>query len=280
MGITVDASRPPVALPTVVSSPDGYIKAIQDRDWAGVLLRANFTALNPQPTRISFYRGDGTLVRGGDNVYAAGGKATTYDHEIDLGAATSWYAVTNTGVTSQGVGLLTAAPATGVDDPSTWVKSLDEPNLSIQVAISSWPKFDYASDAEVVRIPGRESSVASYDVMQLQPTQAKFYLPNAEESDQFEACISSGVIMVQTAPTFHRPSFFALASTATREDASRMEQQTYTWTVTLVPVERPPTIDQPARIPGRSYADRLERFPRYNDVPSQPYSAGQGAVGY
>jgi hypothetical protein len=166
------------------------------------------------------------------------------------------------------------APATGWDDPSTWIKSLDNPTLSMQVAIDSWPEFVWAADDDLQSLPEGGYFGGSYTGLQGIKTTGTFLVQGAERADAFLTLLKSKLVLLQTSPMFNRPSIFAVVGSVKRADVGRMEQQYYSFTVELTQVERPTTVDAPSRMPTRSFADRMARYPTFNAVPAITFEQG------
>lgn len=235
------------------------------------------------PYAARFERIDGSAVRGGAPAFAPGGTTKVYDHEAPLGVATAWYVVPlfregYEGPRSDAVALTVPAPGTGLSDPSTWIKSTENPDLSMQVAIASWPTFEWNDSDDLYPVDGESVFAGYYTNPQGITTQAKFYVQGADNSARFERLLREKLLLFQTTPLFDRPSFYAVVGKMGRSDISRMEQQHYTWTVELTQVERPDTFNSSKRMPDRSFADRLNRYPTFSDVPAIDFGDGMQVV--
>lgn len=283
MPIIIDPSLPEPTPPTVVTGPDGVLTATVDAANAGVLLVADFTAMSPQPTRARFYRNnpDGTtvLVRSGDPARAPGGTAVAYDDEAPLGVGVSWYAAPMAtadsveGAPCDAVALEVPAPAGGVNDPGTWAKCLDDPNLSRQIKVQSWPEFDYDQGVASTRPLGSSFPVAdlTYPGGSATGTLTVLVADEAEET-AVRAVFASGVVLTQSRPDYNRADRYWLATGVKVSRISPRVQVTYrSLAVDLQQVDRPDTAGQKLRIPGRSYADRLAAYPTFDTVPARTF---------
>lgn len=282
MPIYVDPLAPPPAPPTTITSPDTFLTATLDSVYSGVLLKANLSSLTPDPKWILFYRvdADGTIsnVRSGDLARSPGGRAVAYDHEAPLGVSSTWYimAYNADGTTSGpygGVGMTVPAAGTGIHDPSTWIKSLDDPNLSMRFPIVAWGDFNLDVFAETAHVTGRRLPVGAFDSIGGLSGQPTFAAYGLQEFNDLKNLIDSAQLLVQVAPVFNRPQFYALCTGAKMTTLLHPKDGFYGYQLELVEIDRPDTLNQGLRVPGKTYADRLATYPLYSNVPVRTYGA-------
>ncbi|MFE4691272.1 hypothetical protein ACFRH6_14580 [Streptomyces sp. NPDC056749] len=272
MPMIVDPSAPLIEPPERVTSPDGYLTAIIDTTWAGVVLSYDATD-GPSPDtirRVRIVRQDpgareAVPVRSADPAWALDGVGTAYDHEAPLGVAVVYTATPlyADGTAGEPSALAVTVPAPPPGPRDVWVKSLDEPGLSAQVTVTSWPELSWAARIDSAAVQGSAFPVTSQDVY---AAPASTITIDAE-GDQIEVLqqllITPGVRLLQTRPDYHRPDQFVLLSDVQQAmDSTPTEPRTYQ--AALAPVGRPATAGQPMRMPGWSYDELARRFATSN----------------
>ncbi|MFE0887923.1 hypothetical protein ACFW4Q_02610 [Streptomyces rochei] len=272
MGIVIDPSAPLPTPPVESVSPDGILTVRRDDAWGGVYLIADYSAAVPPPQRVRFVRvgsdGAETPVRGGDLAWAPGGVAVGYDHEAELGVSSAWYAypVSAAGVVgarSEGSGMAIPEPDTPRD---VWLKPISDPGLSLRVIVTSWPSLDYAERQERFDVLGAAAPVMSVDEWSLASGQMTLLTETLEEREALlELLRSRSVLLAQTRHAYGRPDAYWLPGGFSEEMVGRAGDPGRQWTVAMTQVERPPTVDTPLRIPGRTYADSTVLWPTYAD---------------
>lgn len=259
---------------TVAKSTDQFVSAMVDVEHAAVHLKADFSATYPIPKWVRFVRQwDGQPVRGGDPRRAIGGIAIGYDFEAPLGIPAGWYATPINDDGSEGaptavVSANVPEPSGGSSDPSTWIKCIEDPRLSIQAMIESWPSFASDVNANAARIRGEQNAFVSYDVPSGETSTASFRTMSIAAANAMEDIYQAGsVVLFQTTASYFRPSFYAVLTSRLREDQARYWQYQIKWTFDLIEVDRPPTETSQLSIPGFNLSDRLARFPTLSDIP-------------
>lgn len=275
MPFTIDPLAPGFTTPTTATSPDGFLKATLDAKWAGVLLHCDLHTVTPtKPYKIFFLRAeDGSAVRGGDAAFSPGGYAWAYDHEVPLGAATAWVAVgvDRFGVAvfeTDAVSLAMPAPITGENGPSTWIKSIEDPSLSLNLMIVEWGDITYDVFSQVTHVPGRRKNVGVWDTLGGVNGTAQLLTTNPDDAAAVVDLVNSGTLLFQTSPIFDRPSAYVMPSGLARSDLGRMKDHYTAWSFGIEEIDRPDTTNQPGRMPGSSFADRLAAYATFNDIPA------------
>lgn len=295
MPFAIDLSSldlPPI--PTGATSPDGLISATIIG--SGVFLRANYSlsaipALH-RPRHIRFYRADGEAlvrVRSGDPAFAPGAVAHAYDDEAPLGQISIWYAEpldaalqsTPLRARSEGVALQLSEPGGGPDDPATWIKSLEDPAVSMQVHVANWPETTFASRAYVNTVLGRPTPAIVADVRAGATSQLQVLTLTQLEREAFWRLLSSGQVMLtQSRTEFGRQDRYWLFGDVTESRPSILATAPQRlWTIPVTEIERPDTASQPMRLIGRSYADRLATYPSYADATRTGRTYEQATIG-
>lgn len=276
MPMIVDPSAPHVTPPTVVTSPDGWLSAVVDAPWAGVLL--GYNADTPPALadvadvrKVRIVRQDPGAatpvpVRSADAAWAIEGVGAAYDHEAPLGVAVVY---TATPVYADGSEGPSSSLAVTVPEPTptadVWIKSLDEPGLSARVTVVSWPELQWASRIDSADIAGSPYQATSQDVY----ASAGSAITVDAEGDQIETLrtllTTPGVRLIQTRTANRRPDQFVLfASPAEAVDAGPDGARTFSAAVQQV--QRPDTTGQPLRIPGWSYDTLAASYGSYDAV--------------
>ncbi|MFJ8755688.1 hypothetical protein [Streptomyces cyaneofuscatus] len=279
MPMIVDPGAPMVEVPARVTSPDGYLAAVVDEQWAGVVLAYN--AATPGAAdirRVRIVRQDpggrpAVPVRSADPAWAIGGVGTAYDDEAPLGVAvvytaTAVYANGSTGPTSA-LAVTVPAPPSGPRD--VWIKSLDDPGMSVQATVTSWPDLTWEARIDSAAVQGSAYPVTSQDVY----AAAGSTITIDAEGEQIEALlqllVTPGVRLIQTRPDYHRPDQYVLLSDVQQAmDSTPTEARSYQ--ATVMQVGRPGTAGQPMRMPGWSY-DRLAGRFATSDAAVSSYSS-------
>jgi hypothetical protein len=228
---------------------------------ASVSYRPNFN-------RLTIYRGDGTIVRGSDQVLAPGGLSPKgYDNEAPRGVPVSYVAALNNGL---GTFISTAAVATITSDGRAWLKHLTLPTLSVQLSVDKYPDWTAGISQAITAILGSAYPNAGMDTRQAEagalsvvtrdrpsrlalkkllnePTSQVYLLQASPQADEDADCY---VIVGQTGRV--RP--YAFSSQPKR--------------VTTLPVQqvaRPATAGSSVAYPGHTYADSTAALPLYSN---------------
>jgi hypothetical protein len=277
MPIFTDPLVAPPAPPATVTSPDGILTVVADPDHAGVLLKADFSAV-PDVYQIDFYRG-AELVRSGDPSWAPGGLGVAYDHEAPLNATSTWHAVPRLwdgtiGAASEDAAMFLPEMDAAVD---CWIKPLADPGLSVAFQIhTDRITRGYTGRVNTTAIPGRRLPSVTWDRRTLAPLSITLRTDTVSDRDALDAALDEGPVLVQLRSTYGISDFYAAPVDSTESYFLGMFSSLRDYPVTFQPCGRPATIDAPLFIPGRSYADsaavaytyddRLTTWPTYLDV--------------
>ncbi|MFF9624289.1 hypothetical protein [Streptomyces griseosporeus] len=272
MGIVINPSAPLPTPPVESVSPDGVLTVRRDDTWGGVYLIADYSTAVPVPQKVRFVRvgSDGVEVpvRGGDLAWAPGGVAFGYDHEAELGVSSSWYAYPITaagavGARSQGAGMAMPEPEAPRD---VWLKAVTTPSLSLRVIVISWPQLSYDERQQRFDVLGSSAPVMSVDEWSLASGQMTLLTETLEERTALLDLLTSGsVLLSQTLQAYGRPDAYWVPGKVSEEMVGTAGDPGRQWTVDMTQVDRPPTVDTPLRVPGRSYADSAALWPTYAD---------------
>ncbi|MFI7240113.1 hypothetical protein [Streptomyces cyaneofuscatus] len=277
MPMIVDPGAPLVEPPARVTSPDGYLAAVVDEQWAGVVLSYDASDLGDADDirKVRIVRQDpggvAVPVRSADLAWALGGVGTAYDHEAPVGeavvyTATPVYADGSTGPTSS-LAVTVPAPTPG-EVRDVWLKSLDNPSLSLRAVIVGRPEATAAGRQDVADIPGSPYRVVAYDEHAAEAYTLTIDVP-PQAVEQVRELLRSGVLLLQTRPgyvtmpdAFHVPADITGPISTGRLGSSGGYQ--FSWAVE--PVARPDTADAPLRIPGWSWDHVAQQFATWDAV--------------
>lgn len=262
--------------PTTSSSSDGVITAKFIPSYYGVWLKARFTG-GPfiiEPVTVTFYRGDGVPIRGGEELLVLTSSSTrfeyAFDYELPIGTVQSWYVEfkTATGLTftSKKATLILPKLNGNVAQPSTWIKSLEYPENSVNLMINSWPNINYESFNTLLKPINSKLPRSFGDLDSIGGVKASvtFIIETGSQEKKFLSIMNEGDFYISTSPQFKRPSFYAThTGTITRTDVAKMGISQKLYTVDLTEIPRPDFKAQPLRVPGISYEDRQRIFPTY-----------------
>lgn len=278
MPIIVAAPVTP-ATPTVAHSADARLTATLDPQWSGVLLVADYSDTT-YGRRFEWHgvraNGEDYLLRGFEDYPAPGGRGIAYDHEARLAEPTSWYVVQN-GVKSQLVALTVPDPLGGEGDPGCWVKSLEDPALSVHMMVNTMADEDWSIPNDLSSVWGSAFPVGTVDVMKGSASSITLLAMDKGEVDEVRSLLEAGgPVLIQTKTDFGRDDIYAIITGATVANPSaKMGNPERLVTLSYVQTARPAEYGV-ARIPGRSYADRLAAYPTYGAVPTRSYLAALG----
>jgi hypothetical protein len=279
MPMIVDPAAPHVTLPTRITSPDGWFAAIVDELWAGVVLSVDYTAGTALPgaanvMQVRITRTDPgaapVLVRSADPAWAIEGVGTAYDSEAPLGVgvvytATAIYADGSSGPVSS-LAVTVPAPEPG-DERDLWIKSLDEPGLSMRAMVVDWSGGTSTARQDTADIAGSPYVAVAYDTASAEAVQVVVDV-GPEDVDRMRELLRSGVLLAQARPGYLFPDAFHVPGdvsgpTPTGKLGSS-EGYRFGWTIT--PVARPDTTDQPMRLPAWSWDTVAEQFATWDAV--------------
>lgn len=281
MPMIVDPTAPHVTPPARVTSPDGWLAAIVDPVWAGVVLSVDYTA-GTAPLAdaadvmwVRIVRQDPGAaatagVRSADRAWAIEGVGTAYDSEAPLGVsvaytATAIYADGSSGPTSS-LAVTVPAPEPG-DDLDLWIKSVDEPGLSVRAMLVEWSGATAAGRQDKAAVAGSPYNVVAYDEHAAEVQQIVIDVP-PEQVDQVRQLLRSGVLLAQArseylfADAFHVPEDISGPTPTGKLGSSGG----YRFGWTIEPIERPDPTDQPMRLPGWSWDALADRFASWDAV--------------
>lgn len=272
MSIIIDPDDTPPGPPVEVVSPDGILTARRDDTWAGVLLIADFSDLDPDPMKVRFTRvgADGVevAVRSGDAAWAPGGVAVAYDHEAPLGQSSAWYAypIGWDGVVGDRSDGAAVTPPSPVPVRDVWLKSLSDPALSLLVKVMAWPELQYGERQQRFDVLGAASPVMRVDSWSLATSTVTVETDTLDERVAFRALITSGAtVLAQTRMINGRPDAYWVPGGFNEVMPGVSTDPHRTWTVAVTEVDRPTTVGSPLRIPGRSYDTSSLTWPTYAD---------------
>ena len=292
MPMIVDPSAPPVTPPETVVSPDGWLTAVVDATWAGVVLAVDYTAATPlagaaDVRKVLITRQDPGAsapvpVRSADLAWAVGGIGAAYDHESPLGVGVIY---TARPLYADGTWGPTSSLAVSLPEPTipadVWIKSVDEPGISARVVVRSWPTLTWGATLDSVRVEGSRYPTASQGPYTSSSSDIVIDA-EGEAIEALEALLTTpGVRLIQTGPGNHRRDQYVMFDDVEQAvDGRPGESRSYA--AALIEVARPDTADQPMRLPGWSYDDLADVYATF-DAAEAAYStftslATNGAV--
>lgn len=279
-------------MPSATGS-DNILTVTTDPTYAGVWLKADFSALSPQPLQVRFTRGAGVTVRSGDPAWAPGGLAYAYDHEAPLGAASVWTATPIWQDGTVGSDSVSVAVVVDVMDVAVdcWIKPLGNADKALGLPVYN-DSIEEGLSARVTLTAkiGAAYPSASWD--RRTPNALSLTLRTTSKTQKTAAlgALDEGPVLVQLNPVFGVDDFYAVP------DSSSLRFVQGEWSAlrdiptSFVPIARPATIDAPMRWPGKSYAavslplatyaGRTSAYPTYQAVLETPPVASPGGSGF
>lgn len=296
MPMIVDPSAPLVSPPTTLTSPDGWLTAVIDDQWAGVYLAVDYSGGTTPLTnaalvrKVSITRQDPGAdvpvgVRSGNLAWAIEGVGQAYDHEAPLGVAVAYMArpqyADGTWGPESALGLVVPAPLPG-QSKDLWLKSLETPGLSLRVMYGAAQGTTSTARQDTAARSGSAYTAVAYDTAAA-PSETVSVDVLTEDIDQFRLLIRSGVLLAQVRPDYKIPDRFFVPGDVSEKPTGKLGSTGgYTVTFDIVPIERPDSAGQPMRAPAWSYDAMAASFATYDAV-SASYStyaalATNGAV--
>ncbi|MFJ5101373.1 hypothetical protein [Streptomyces sp. NPDC088554] len=280
MPLIVDPSAPLVEPTARVTSPDQWLAAIVDHAWSGVVLAVDYRAGaglpragNVQWVRIT-RRDPGTPVpvpvRSADPAWALGGVGTAYDHEPPLGVAVIYTAVPvyKDGSIGPSSSLAVTAPAPEPgEDRDLWIKSIDQPGLSIRAMLVDAPGPTSAGRQDVAEPYGSPYRVVAYGTHAAEARSVTVDVP-PEDVDQMRDLLRSGVLLAQVRPGYLWPdAYFVPDSISGPNPTGKLgSSEGYQFTFAIEPTARPATAGATMRLPGWSWDHVARQFATWDAV--------------
>lgn len=279
MPLIVDPSAPLITPPTTLVSPDGWLTAVVDEQWAGVYLAVDYTAGTPlagaaQVMKVLITRQDPgaaapVSVRSGDLAWAIEGVGQAYDHEAPLGVAVAYMArpqyKDGTWGPESALGLTVPAPLPA-QPKDLWLKSLETPGLSMRVMYGAAQGTTSAARQDTATRSGSPYTAVAYDTAAA-PAESVSVDVLAEDIVQFRQLIRSGVLLAQVRPGYQIPDRYFVPGDVGEKPTGRLGSTGgYTVTFDIVPIERPDAAGQPMRSPAWSYDTLAAGFATYDAV--------------
>lgn len=280
MPIAVTTSVPQ-AQSTDSTSPDGFIRATVLPASAGVFIRVDFSAVRldpsyhwPTPFYLTIWReeADGTqsVVRGAQGIAQYGGIAHAYDDEVRFGQIVTYWAVaeqtTGVDVVTGRVQVLTWEPDGGFTSPGVWIKSLEDPDLSVPVRCLDWSAGSYGSRNAAADVWGAADPAVVTDVRKSYSTTLVALTADEEEYQAFLSAVGGSVVYIVGLERHRRRTGYYLVGDIAPARIGKAYSEYDAWTVNLVGMSRPSAPTWSLVVPGRSYADRKRNFTTYQAV--------------
>jgi hypothetical protein len=279
MPMIVDLSAPQITPPATIVSPEGWLTAVVDEQWAGVVLayRADSEPAVPDAADIRQVRivrqdpgAPGPVpVRSGDLAWAVEGVGAAYDHEAPLGVAVTYTATPlyadGTWGPPTSLGLVVPAPP-AAQTKDLWLKSVEEPALSMRVMYGPTQGTTSTSRQETTSRSGSPYTAVAYDTASA-PAETVSVDVLAEDIEQFRELVRSGVLLAQVRPDYRIPDRYFVPGDVSETPTGKLGATGgYTVTFDIVPIERPDTAGQPMMMPGWSYDTVAATFASYDAV--------------
>ncbi|MFF9088657.1 hypothetical protein ACF1BE_19935 [Streptomyces sp. NPDC014991] len=279
MPMIVDPAAPHVTPPDRITSPDGWLAAVVDELWAGVVLSVDYSAGTALPAaatvmQVRITRTDPGAapvpVRSADPAWAVEGVGTAYDSEAPLGVAVVYTAVPvyadGTSGPASSLAVTVPAPEPG-EDRDLWLKSVDEPGLSMRVMVVDWSGGSSTARQDTAEIAGSPYIAVAYDTASAEAYQVTVDVP-PEEVDRMRELLRSGVLLAQARPGYLFPDAFHVPGDVTGPTPTGRLGSSggyrFGWTIT--PTGRPDTAEQPLRLPAWSWDTLAEQFGTWDAV--------------
>ena len=250
---------------------------IVDGDYDGPFRLPSYPAV--KRVRVIRTNPDGTdvIVRGADPAWAPGGMGVAYDFEAPLSAAVS-YRVEGLGWAGDTVLATSQAAAISTTEPAqVWLKSVDDPGLSMQVRVEGWEETDGDSRTDASTVMGRALRVPVFGTPGGISGRLTVSAFDKATYDALRTLLRSGTLLMQAPQSYGIPAdlYVFRVGELPIDRPDMMPSWVYRrFVIQLEQQDPPPTLGQPSRVPGHSYADRLADHPTYADVPQRTYLEG------
>lgn len=273
---------------TDATSPDGLIRAQVVEAYAGVFLTVDYSDLIADPGynwanpfcgtiyRVDTLTNEKVVVRGADRRTQYGGIFYAYDDEVEFGKVYTYYVegYDQHGALarrSYGVSVLTWEPPGGYVLPGVWIKSLDDPSLSMPVRVRSWKSGTYASRTSTATVLDSPYMAANQGVRSAYETSMTVLTADEDEYQQLLELSQYGTVYIVGLSKHRRRTGYYLLGDLSPSRVTDFVNSPYdAWDISnVVQQPRPVTTGQQGPVyPWRNLADRLAEFPTFNDVPA------------
>lgn len=258
--------------PEQSTGADGILTATLWPDAAGVLLSADFSTLLPARVHaVRFVRLPDHAVRSGTDALATGNKALAFDHEASVGQAASWvaYPIMDDGTVGAPSAAVTLTLSM-IDSGQLWVKSVTSPAASVLATVLK-PLADitYSARSESQNVLGSAYPVSAWDVWQASSFDLSFDVGSGDARKDLQACLTSGVVLLQANPGIDFDDRFALAGDVTRSRYDTVHGVLSTAQELQVPmteVASPSPVGAAMAIPGHTWQDVRDGYTNWNHV--------------
>ncbi|MFD5838228.1 hypothetical protein ACFWHV_32465 [Streptomyces collinus] len=209
-------------------------------------------------------------VRSADPAWAIEGVGAAYDAEAPLGVgvvytATAIYADGSTGPSSS-LAVTVPAPEPG-DERDLWIKSVDEPGLSMRAMVVDWQAPTSAGRQDTANVAGSPYVAVAYDEHAAEVYSVVVDVP-PEDVDRMRELLRSGVLLAQARPGYLFPDAFHVPADISGPTPTGKlgSSEGYRFGWTIQPTSRPATAEQPMRLPSWSWDTLAEQFGSWDAV--------------
>ncbi|MCT9144564.1 carbohydrate binding domain-containing protein [Streptomyces violarus] len=209
-------------------------------------------------------------VRSADPAWAVEGVGTAYDAEAPLGVgvvytATAIYADGSSGPSSS-LAVTVPAPEPG-DERDLWIKSVDEPGLSMRAMVVDWQAPTAEGRQDTANVAGSPYVAVAYDEHAAEAYAVVVDVP-PEDVDRMRELLRSGVLLAQARPGYLFPDAFHVpaAITGPTPTGKLGSSGGYRFGWAIQPTFRPDTAEQPMRLPSWSWDTVAAQFGSWDAV--------------
>ncbi len=262
------------------TTPDGFLRARILEDYAGVHLTVDYRSILtdpgyawPNPFRATIFRvdedGNTVIVRTADYRHQGGGVFFAYDDEVSFGKVYTYY-VEAYGYKhallrrSVGTSVLTWSPKGGDTIPGVWIKSLDNPELSLPVRVKDWSQWTFAARSVVSDVINSPYSAINMRTRGAGTSALQVLTKNEDEYKAFLEVTKYGVVFIASLNrAWQRDGYYVMDDISPTRPTEFNTNYDY-WAVALRVVERPQTSNQNSlSVPWGNLDDAKRLYPTY-----------------
>jgi hypothetical protein len=146
------------------------------------------------------------------------------------------------------------------------VKPINNPGLAVAFPVhTNQIQMGWSGRVQAYAVPGASYPIGTYDRRTPKEVSITIRTNTKVEKDELNDALDLGPVLIQLRTSYGIDDFYAIPTDSTEQYFLGMFSQVRDIPVSFVPCDRPPTVDSPLFIPGRSWAEQLVVAPTWAD---------------